>query len=141
MNPEDPLANLHPLRQPELIGWWPPAPGWWLLLCLAVIAVALVIYLVRRHQRKNAYRRHALHQLQALDAQYHADNNAGEYLAHINALLKSVALLAYSRSSVASQHGAAWRNFINLSLPSDVQLPSEFDDAIYQSQNPQIDMA
>ena len=32
MNPQDPLAALHPLRTPEPIGWWPLAPGWWVLL-------------------------------------------------------------------------------------------------------------
>jgi hypothetical protein len=140
VNPQDPLANLHPLRQPELIGWWPLAPGWWLLLCLAIITVAVLIYLLRKHYRKNAYRRRALLQLQALHAQYQTDGNACGYLANINALLKSVALLAYPRSTVAAQHGESWRKFLNLSLPPDAQLQSGFDNAVYQSQAPDIDM-
>lgn len=141
MNPQDPLANLHPLRQPELIGWWPLAPGWWLLLCLVIITVAVLIYLLRKHYKKNAYRRRALRQLQSLHAQYQMEGNARGYLARINALLKSVALLAYPRSTVAPQHGEPWRKFLNLSLPPDTQLPSDFDNAIYQSHEPDIDMA
>jgi hypothetical protein len=140
VNPQDPLANLHPLRQPELIGWWPPAPGWWLLACLIIVMVALLVYLLRRHRAKNAYRRRALLQLQALHAQYQVDAETGSYLRHINALLKSVALLAYPRAVVAAQHGARWRQFLNVSLPADAQLPSEFDDALYREQMPAIDV-
>lgn len=140
MNPQDPLADLHPLRQPELIGWWPLAPGWWLLLCLAIICIAVIVYLLRKHYKKNAYRRRALLQLQALHAQYQTDANDRYYLAAVNALLKGVALLAYPRSTVAAQHGESWRQFLNLSLPPDAQLQSGFDEAIYQSQEPDIDM-
>lgn len=140
MNPEDPLANLHPLRQPELIGWWPPAPGWWLLALLVIIAVALLVYLLRRYRAKNAYRRRALRQLRELHAQYQADAETGSYLRRINALLKSVALLAYPRAVVAAQHGETWRQFLNLSLPPDAQLPSEFNHALYQQQCPDIDV-
>ncbi len=140
MNPQDPLANLHPLRQPELIGWWPLAPGWWLLLCLIVISVGLLIYLLRRHWRKNAYRRRALAQLDSLHAQYQSDSRDAEYLGAINALLKSVALHAYPRATVASRHGEAWRQFLNTSLPQDMQLQSEFDDAVYRDSSPQIDL-
>jgi hypothetical protein len=141
VNPQDPLANLHPLRQPELIGWWPPALGWWLLACLIIVVVALLVYLLRRHRAKNAYRRRALRQLQALHAQYQLDAEAASYLRNINALLKSVALLAYPRAVVAAQHGASWRQFLNLSLPADAQLTSEFDDALYREQCPAIDVA
>lgn len=141
MNPQDPLAGLHPLRQPELIGWWPPAPGWWLLSCLVIIVAAVLVYLLRKRRAKNAYRRRALRQLQALHAQYQADADAGNYLSRINALLKSVALLAYPRATVAAQHGAAWRTFLNRSLPPAAQLQSDFDDALYQRHGPEIDVA
>ena len=140
MNPQDPLADLHPLRQPELIGWWPLAPGWWLLLCVSIVTVAVLIYLLRRQYTRNAYRRRALLQLRALHEQYQTDGNASDYLAHINALLKGVALLAYPRATVAAQHGESWRTFLNLTLPPDAQLPSDFDNAIYQSQAPDLDM-
>jgi Domain of unknown function (DUF4381) len=140
VNPQDPLANLHPLRLPAQIGWWPPAPGWWLLLLVGLLTVIALAYLIRRRYQRNAYRRRALHQLRSLQAQYMAQADAGHSLSQINALLKSVALLAYPPASVAAHHGANWRAFLNRSLPPDAQLPPAFDDAAYQKTCPDIDM-
>ncbi|MEZ5501367.1 MAG: DUF4381 domain-containing protein [Halioglobus sp.] len=139
MNPQDPLANLHPLRQPEVISWWPPAPGWWVLLGAVVLLVAVLGYYFRKRRKRNAYRRLALLQLQSLHTQYLATQDLGLYIGQINTLLKSVALRAYPRSEVAATHGEAWRSFLNSSLPAELQLPVTFDDAAYQKSCPRID--
>ena len=76
MNPQDPLANLHPLREPELIGWWPLAPGWWILIVIALLCLGALIYLLIRRSRRNAYRRLALSQLQNLHAKYEEHQSA-----------------------------------------------------------------
>lgn len=140
MNPQDPLANLHPLRAPDPIGWWPLAPGWWMLLLAGIILAATLAYLLRKRYRKNAYRRRALLQLQSLQRDYLAKSDAGLYLSQINALLKSAALLAYPRTEVAAQHGRTWREFLNRSLPPAEQLPPTFDDAVYQKTRSEIDV-
>ncbi len=140
MNPQDPLASLHPLRTPALIGWWPPAAGWWLLLLFVLVGVAALAYMIRRRYKRNAYRRRALLQLQSLHTAYLAEPDTRVYVSQINALLKSVALLAYPRTSVAAQHGGHWREFLNRGLPPDAQLPPAFDDAAYQRACPDIDM-
>lgn len=55
MNPTIDFSQL-PLRDihlPGAISWWPPAPGWWLLLALGFAALALygVQYFRGRHRR------------------------------------------------------------------------------------------
>jgi hypothetical protein len=141
MNPQDPLANLQPLRQGEPIGWWPLAPGWWVLLAIAIVTLAVLAYLMHRRYQRNAYRRVALARLQALHSRYNAQHNTGDYLAQLNSLLKSVALRAYPREQVAAAHGFHWRTFLNQDLPPALQFPAEFDAAAYQRTCPELDLA
>ncbi len=139
MNPQDPLAALNPLREPAAIGWWPPAPGWWILLVLGLgAAAALSIFLLRRY-RRSAYRRRALRQLQALQSDHQENRDDLRYVKNVNALLKSVALLAYPARDVASRHGAAWRSFLNDSLPPAEHFTQDFDEAAYRTTLPAID--
>ena len=94
MNPQDPLANLQPLREPELIGWWPLAPGWWFLIVLVLLGIAALTYLCYRRYQANAYRRQAVAQLNGLHGRWLSDRDGRTYLSAINTLLKSVALRA-----------------------------------------------
>jgi Domain of unknown function (DUF4381) len=55
MNPSADVSQL-PLRDihlPGAIGWWPPAPGWWVLAALLVAALAVLglVYYRGRHRR------------------------------------------------------------------------------------------
>lgn len=136
MNPQDPLVNLHPLREPEAIGWWPLAPGWWLLIILSVIAVAALSYwLYRRHQAK-AYRRQALRQLEVLQQQRQAGLQDTDYLESINALLKRVAIIAYPERAVAALHSVQWLDFLNSSTKSSANgkelFAPDFATAVYE---------
>jgi hypothetical protein len=111
------------------------------LLVAGVLAVTVLTYLLYKRHRKNTYRRHALLQLDALQSRHHATGDDGRYLEQINALLKSVALLAYPWPEVAAQHGESWRTFLNRSLPPAEHFQPVFDDAAYQKTPPEIDVA
>lgn len=130
MNPQDPLAALHPLRQPEAVSGW-PAPGWWLLLVLLLAALLAAILLLRKRRRANAYRRLGEQQLDQLYARYAQDRDTPALLTQVNALLKSVALVAYPRAEVAAMHGREWVGFLNAQLDG-AEFPQGFDNALYQ---------
>lgn len=138
MNPQDALAKLHPLREPLPISWWPPAPGWWLLAAVVIIAMVALLYLLRRRYRANAYRRQALMQLEQLTARYESKGDTRQYLADINALLKSVSLRAFSQRDVAARSGLEWLAFLNAGAAPKDQFPAEFVDAAYQMECPDI---
>ena len=52
MNGQDPLAQLRDIHLPDTGGFWPPAPGWWLLALLSLTALALAVLWWRRHLRR-----------------------------------------------------------------------------------------
>lgn len=150
MNPQqapDPLANLHPLRQPAEIAWWPPAPGWWLLLALVLLLVLGLCWLTWRRHRARRYRREAAARLDALHSAHRADP-ATPFAAPCNQLLKAVALRSFPANEVAGLHGRAWLDFLNDTFNNTlnntapasigrgrVHFPDTFPDQLYRKNN------
>jgi hypothetical protein len=141
VNPQDPLANLQPLRDPALISWWPLAPGWWLLLLVGLLIMAALLFALLRYLKRNAYRRRALVQLQALHEQFENANEASLYLRNINSLLKSVALVAYPPDEVAARHGDDWESFLGSCAKPGESFPEGFSTATYRKNCPDVNMA
>lgn len=137
MNPQDPLANLHPLREPEVIGWWPLAPGWWIVIGLIALALTALAFVLYRKYAANAYRRQATQQLQNIHTQWLADGDSQVYAAEVNALLKSVAIHAFPSRDVASYNGSKWLQFLNGGLATQgLSFPESFANSAYQKQVP-----
>jgi len=121
VNPSDPLAQLHPLREPAAIGWWPPAPGWWLLLALVLIALGILGWRLLQRHRRNAYRRQGLAALARIRNQWQANNDHRRCLTEVNALLKAVALRAYPRRDIAGLSGDDWQEFLNRATAGEAE--------------------
>lgn len=109
MNPgTDPLAALRPLHAPDPVGWWPPAPGWWLLAGLLLGMLGLIWW----YHRRFALRRVALTELRELVRREPDDTRLS---AGVNQLLRRVALACFPRSQVARLSGEAWLQFLDSS--------------------------
>jgi hypothetical protein len=109
----DALTQLKDIHLPEAIGWWPLAPGWYVLIAVALMAVWYSAdRLYKRHVHARA-KKQALLLLQTYTAQYEQDHNAQLTSARISELLKRVALAYFPREQVASTYGQAWIDFLN----------------------------
>jgi hypothetical protein len=102
------LQNLHDVIAPAPVGMWPPAPGWYFLLGLALLGLALLAYRKVRTYRRNRYRRTALRRLDGI-RQNATGAEAGPEIA---LLLKQTALAAWPRTGVASLTGPRWAEFL-----------------------------
>lgn len=102
----DPLAALRPLHPPPAIDWWPPAPGWWVL----VIVLAVLGGLAWRRWRRTALRRVALDELRQLEREVQDD---ARLAAGISRLLRRIALACFPRRQVAALTGEAWLRFLD----------------------------
>lgn len=91
------LDNLRDIAEPPPVPWYPFAPGWWVLIGLAVVAAGYFGIRAWFAWKRNAYRRAALDEL-----------NAVEDLTRASEILKRTALVAYPRNQVAALTGAAW---------------------------------
>lgn len=100
----DPLDALRPLHEPAAISWWPPAPGWWVLL-LFLLFVLLVFWRWKRATLQRA----ALRELKLLASKI----NTSQQAAAINQLLKRYALVCWPAAEVAALTGESWLKFLD----------------------------
>ncbi len=102
--PDLPLQDIH---LPPAVGWWPVAPGWWLLLGLLCLLM-LFSYLGWHFWRARRLRRLALVRLNAL-----AKLPVSELAAPLSRLLRQAAISHFPRQGTAGLSGEAWLEFLD----------------------------
>lgn len=112
MNP-DPLAQLRDYHLPEPVSWWPPAPGWWLLALLLLLAIGAAVRWSLAYRRRVAARRSALRELQTLRAAHDAAGNDATLVRGLSRLLRRFALARFPRERVAGLTGETWLRFLD----------------------------
>lgn len=112
---QGPLAQLRDIHTPAPVSNWPPAPGWFILAALLLIAVVALTWWLFRRWWDNRYRREAMRELESLRAGFGAGSDPAGFLTDYSALLKRAALSHYPRGAVAHLTGEAWVEFLDKS--------------------------
>ncbi|HSD37998.1 MAG TPA: DUF4381 domain-containing protein [Rhodocyclaceae bacterium] len=116
MNPNAALADLRDIHLPPPVSWWPPAPGWWLLVSLVLLVIAGV-FIWRRLRARNRWRQYALSELAKLRAQHAAQTlTSTRLIGDLSVLLRRVAISRFPREEVAALSGEAWLAFLDRML-------------------------
>ncbi|HSD70959.1 MAG TPA: DUF4381 domain-containing protein [Woeseiaceae bacterium] len=114
MDPEQiPLRDLH---LPEAIGWWPLAPGWWILIVLAVSGLLYLMYRGCQRWRSHRPRRIALRELRKLQNDYRHGADAISLSKQLSQLLRRAMLAYASRDEVAGLTGQSWLEWLDRGL-------------------------
>jgi hypothetical protein len=115
MDPTElPLRDLH---LPEAIGWWPLAPGWWLLIAIALVGLGYLLLRAWRTRQFHAPRRHAIRELARVEAQYLKNHDPVLLGQQLSELLRR-GMLAYApRHEVAGLTGESWLAWLDQDLP------------------------
>jgi hypothetical protein len=109
----DPLAALRGLQPPHAVGLWPPAPGWWALLGLAVAAIVAAGFWWRRRRRRTAPLGQARTELDTLATEWRAHGDHRRLAAGVAMVLRRVALVRFPGERVAGLTGEAWLAFLD----------------------------
>jgi len=102
-----PLRDIH---MPGAIAWWPPAPGWWILVALLAGVCALAAWRYARGYRRRA----ALRTLERI----YSDLQAGEPVAACLPVVSSVVrrfamVVAASPRGIAGLVGERWLTWLD----------------------------
>ncbi|QDT28802.1 DUF4381 domain-containing protein [Gimesia panareensis] len=124
------LDRMHDIVLPDAIPWWPPAPGWYVVLAALGGLVLYLSYRGWRHWEANRYRRLALRELE----QAHS-------ILEVSELLRRTALMVVPRAEVAAQTGAAWPTWLAAHAPlaMDEQISRQLTVGVYDGSTGEIE--
>ena len=109
--------QLRDLHLPDPLGWWPLAPGWWILIALFAGGLCWLLLWAWRARQFNAPRRYAIRCLITVEAEYLSHRDPVRLGRQVSELLRR-AMLAYSpRQEVAGLTGDAWLAWLDRGLP------------------------
>lgn len=131
-----PPPILNPPLEPAPVAFSYMAPGWWMILLLAIVLVYFLIKLATSYYRKTAYKREALAAAKALN-----ENTPDEQFL---AVLRNTAIQAYGRENVAAVHGKEWAGLLEKAIDhkrSVKEFEQLFNNDLYKNTALQVDKA
>lgn len=111
--PLDPLSELRDIHLPPPPPLWPPAPGWWLLAAIALVAIVFAVRFLVNAWRRGRGRRAAMRALARLRERHRGGETTTEVAAELSALLRRAAMIRHPRQRVAGLTGRDWLVFLD----------------------------
>lgn len=109
---QESLKDLRDIHQPDPISFWPPAPGWWLVLLLFVCG----IFLIRRWMKKPKmpkYRKFALEELKNITTNYEIQRDAHKTANECALLIRKMLLVTDKEKKIAGMINEEWLIYLD----------------------------
>lgn len=111
MNP-DLLSQLRDIHGAPPVSWWPPAPGWWVLALLLLLALTWAGRKLLARLRVHKRRKSMLAWVDHLNDSIDPEREPQAYLSTLNRIFKLVALRAFPEQQCAVLAGSDWTAFL-----------------------------
>ena len=110
---QDPLAALRDVHLPLAVSWWPPAPGWWVILFIILALLALLFWHILLTRNIRQVSRQANIALEQIEYRFLSSENTEEAFRELSILTRKVVLTLCDDSRVAGLRGKNWVSFLN----------------------------
>lgn len=115
------LEQLQGLHLPQSIGWWPLAPGWWILAVILILTLFGLFHTLYRQRRPNDDTQW-LKQINQCYDDWRNHRQSTQYLQQINRLLRVQAMEISGRRRISKLAGADWVDYLS---KTSAVVPSE----------------
>lgn len=107
----DLLSQLRDIRGLDAVSWWPPAPGWWMVLGLLMVLAGMALHMQRRREE---YRASWQADMRARLAALRADQsrNVKQKAAELSELMRLIAMRRFGRDVCAGRQGREWLGWL-----------------------------
>ncbi len=106
-----PLRDIH---LPTPVSWWPPAPGWWILLGLLIALVWLGLWAWKQRKAvKQSLKSLTQARFETLRDTYRRDRDPRRLVQEISVLLRRASMSLLPRERSAGLTGEAWLGFLD----------------------------
>lgn len=107
--PEELLQRMRDIHYPDAPGWFPPAPGWWLLAALLLAGLVWVAWWWRQRQQLRAPYAQALLLLEGAQQRFSAGTlSPRDYLDYCNQILKRLLVHVRHNPAAVAASGSTW---------------------------------
>ena len=106
------LSGLRDIHLPEAVSWWPPAPGWWGVLVLGLLAIAM-LFLIRAWRKRRRLRNSAILEVQRVCETFEQHHDNLRLIRELSVLLRRISISYFPRADVASLTGEQWLRFLD----------------------------
>ena len=111
--PMDPLSGLRDIQLPPPPLSWPPAPGWWALVLVVIVAMVLGLRRGLQAWRRGLPRRAAVRAIAQLRDRFRSGEAPDVLSAELATLLRRAAMNRNRRECVAGLTGRDWLEFLD----------------------------
>jgi len=115
---QEALKDLRDIHEPDPISFWPPAPGWWIMLLFAIMAIFLLRWWLKR-DKSPRYKKLANEALKNITTNYEVQRNGYKAAGEISELIRKVMVLTDDRSEVAGMIDEEWLSYLDSKSGTD----------------------
>ena len=104
-----PLRDIH---LPDGVSWWPPAPGYWIVLSLLILLLVLA-FMFRRWRQRQKRKQTILTVFTSLESDYIKNRDPLQLVQALSVFLRRVSLQYFPASGCESLTGRQWLAFLD----------------------------
>ncbi len=101
------VLNLKDIHLPEPVSWWPPAPGWWMLIA-GLLFITIIFFMARKFYLSRQLKRDIKAELEYIKQHYKKTQNASTLAKSLSILLRRASISYYTAKNIAGLTGNNW---------------------------------